>query len=234
MKKVIIIIILLIIVGAGIIFGMKFFGKENGGINNIFDKTTYKEYKTGDFVKFNDSLWYVVYNSDKNTDYVTLISSDIISLEDNENAISGIYETSKVNYYLKNDYAKELGEDKLVERNGYKVRLLNKSDFDYLVNEENLTYNEKLDEYDIKDCPEFLCLTNTFYGTMIDTTDNKEVTDAYYNVDDIDNVRFGEYTLHLNYYNITTTYETFKLNSVTENASLFVRPVINVYKKYVE
>ena len=65
---------------------------------------------------------------------------------------------------------------------------------------------------------------------MIDTNINKEFIDVYNNVSDIENIMFDDYTLHLRYYNLASTYNTYKLESLVSDASLFVRPVINVYK----
>ena len=41
---------------------------------------------------------------------------------------------------------------------------------------------------------------------------------------------YGDYTLHLKYYNVSSTYEKHMLVSLVDDATLFVRPVINVYK----
>lgn len=212
------------------IFGYRALTKDGDSISQIFKAKTYDVYEAGDVVEFGDESWYVMYDSDKSTDYVTLISKNIIYLEDEDLSIvvNGIYETSKVNEYLKNEYAKVLGEDNLVERNGYKVRLFNNNDFDNLI---TASYDKENDEYTITDCPEFICLTNTFFATMIDTNTDIEFIDVYNNVNDIENILYDEYTLHLKYYNLSSTYDTNKLVSLVDNATLFIRPVVNVYKE---
>lgn len=237
MKRYIIIIVLLIILGLGVYVGIEYVGGEDVSIKKISNaKDTYEEYKVGDLVSFKDEEWYVMYDSDKDTDYVTLISSNILSLDELgiDTVVKGIYETSDINKYLKEEYAKELGEENLFEKNGYKVRLFNKEDLDFLIDSESITYDEDNDEYIISECPEFVCLTNTFYATMIDTNDSVELYDVYYNVDDVEDMKYEDYTLHLKYYNITSTYDTYKVNSLVNDTTLFVRPVINVYKKSLE
>ena len=58
----------------------------------------------------------------------------------------------------------------------------------------------------------------------------KEFVDVYNNVNDIEDLLYGDYTLHLKYYNVSSTYEKHMLVSLVDDATLFVRPVINVYK----
>lgn len=229
MKRYIVLIILLIILGVGVFFGYRAISSNGEPITEIFKDKTYSVYKSGDVVNFKDESWYVMYDSDQSTNYVTLISKNIVFLEDEtlSTVISGIYETSAINEYLKNEYTKVLGEDNLVERNGYKVRLFNRDDFDKLI---TASYDDEKDEYVITECPEFICLTNTFFGTMIDTNTEKEFIDVYNNVSDIENILYDDYTLHLKYYNLSSTYSTYKLESLVDNATLFIRPVINVYK----
>ena len=229
MKKYIILIIILLILIVGVFVGYNLINKEDTNINNIFETKKYDSYKSGDLVNFNNEKWYVMYDSSDDVNYVTLISSGVMVLEDENlsTVISGIYETSKINEYLEKDYVKLLGEDKLIEINGYKARLFNQDDFENLIDAQ---YNETNDEYIINECPEFICLTNTFYATMIDTNIIKEFIDVYNNVSDIENIMFDDYTLHLRYYNLASTYNTYKLESLVSDASLFVRPVINVYK----
>ena len=231
MKKIIICIIILIIIGLGIIFGYKLLSKDNSDIKNIFSnsKDTYPKYKAGDLVEFNDSDWYVMYDSDEKSDYVTLINSGVMYLYDEKiiNTLDTVYEISTLRNYLENEYLKELGEDNLVEVYGYKVRLLNKDDIEKLTQYE---YNDELDEYKITDCPEYICDINWTYATMIDTKNDKDFVDVYYNINDIEDLN-DEYTLHLNYYNMTLEDGNFKLQSLVDDATLFVKPIINVYKK---
>lgn len=229
MKKKIIIITLVIILIVGILIGLSFFNKKDNSLHKIFHKETYKEYKTGDVVSFKDQEWYVLSSSDKNTDYVTLLSADILYLADEgiETVFNEVYEISSLNKYLEGAYLDTLGSDNLVEVHGYKARLLNMDDISNL---STTNYNSENDEYIIKECPDFLCLPNASFATMIDTAD-KEFVDVYTNVNDIDDPLYGEYTLHLKYYNLSSTYEDSKLVSLVDDASILVRPVINVYKK---
>lgn len=233
MKKFIVLILLIAFLVVAIYGAVNFFGKEEGSQPDIFKKDEYKEYKAGEYITFSDSKWYVLYDSNKTEEDVTLISADILNLEEEQldTVLSGIYESSDLNKYLKNEYAKSLGEEKLVEKNGYKVRLFNKDDLDNLL---DVTYNEKKDEYEINNCPDYICLTNAYYSTMIDTNEKVEFENVYLNVSDIEDPLYDDYELHLRYYNITTTYETFKLNSIVDNTNLLIRPVINVYKSYLE
>lgn len=233
MKKYIILVILLIVLGCGIFITCNVLDNEAPSIKKIFNKTEYKIYKAGNVVEFADERWYVLHNSDNKTEYVTLISSNIMYLDDEELAyvIGGIYETSAINNYLSNEYVKKIGSKNFVEVNGYKARLFNKDDFDKLI---DATYDEDTDSYNINNCPEYICLTNTSFATMIDTNQNKEFVDVYNNINDIENLLYGDYTLHLKYYNITSTYEKHMLLSLVDDATLFVRPVINVYKSSLE
>lgn len=220
MKKRTIILVLLVCVLVFACFGaLKAFGKDSKGKIRLFsNKVTYKEYKQGDRITFNDSGWIVMYDSSSKDDYLTLISTDILYLgdEDITEVVSGIYETSDINNYLKTKYTQELGVNYLVERNGYKVRLFNEDDFDDLVKSK---YNEEDDSYTITDDSDFVCMPNNFYATMIDTED--------FEVEDDDE-------FHLKYYNLVSTTETCSLESVVSDDTLFVRPVINLRKDAIE
>lgn len=233
MKKFIVLIFLIIFLVISIYAAVNFLGKDDNKIKDIIKKDEYKEYKAGDFIKFQERNWYVMYDSDKKSDYVTLITADLLTLEDEGigSVLNGIYESSDLNKYLKDNYANELGQENLVEINGYKVRLFNKDDFDHLL---KAKYDEKKDEYTLTDCPEYICQTNSSYATMIDTNSDIELENVYLNVDDIENPLYGEYKLHLKYYNISSTYETYKMDSITDTTALFIRPVINVYKSSLE
>jgi len=237
MKKFIIFIILiLVVVGGMFLIKSRLVDKEEVETKKTFKKKEYKEYKVGDLVSFHEEDWYVLYDSSKKDDYLTLISSNILSLEEEgiTTVVNGIYESSSINHYLKSDMVEELGEDNLVDKNGYKVRLFNQDDFNQLFKESDIEYDEEKDEYTLNNCPAFICLTNTYYATMIDTNNDKEMLDVYSNVEDVEDLLYEDYTLHLKYYNITSTYETFRMNSLVDNTTLFVRPVIHVYKESLE
>ena len=85
-------------------------------------------------------------------------------------------------------------------------------------NQEDEDLDDETDSYDITDCPDFICLTNVFYATMISTNSSVQ------GLDELE---------HLNYYNLSTTYDTYKLESLVEDSTLFVRPVVNVYKESI-
>ena len=212
-QRSIILVILVILLIIGLFAFVKAFGKRDSSIKQMFKTDKYNEYKSGDIVSFNNQEWYVLHDSSSKDNYVTLLYKGILYLEENGIAESDykVYESSDLNKYLKGDFTEFLGDKNLREINGYKVRLFNDDDLKLL----NVKYNELDDSYDITDCPEFICLTNVFYATMIATSDGVEGLDE---------------AVHLNYYNLSTTYDTFKLESVVEDTTLFVRPVVNVLK----
>ncbi len=232
-RYVLLTIFIIVFVFASFVAIKTFTKKGEGGIK-IFNinKVTYKEYKQGDKLEFKDREWYVMYDSSSKDDYVTLISSDILFLGDEEitDAVMGIYETSDLNNYLKNTYAVELGVSNLVERNGYTVRLFNEDDMKSLL---KVDYDNTFDSYKIEECPEFVCLTNAFYATMIDTK-GTEISSVYTDLEDFNESEQEEKKLQLKYYNITGTYETCTMNSIVEDSTLFVRPVINLKKDAIE
>ena len=232
MKKKIIIIMTVIVLLIGLIFGIWFVNNKDTDIKKIFKPETYKEYKVGEVITFKDQEWYVLYDSDKKTDYVTLLSADLLYLADDgiENVFNDPYDESLLNKYLENDYLNNLGSDNFVEVEGYKVRLLNMKDINNFV---EVIYNEENDEYNLSDCPQYLCLPNASFATMIETK-NKEFTDVYNDVEEIEDPLYDEYTLHLKYYRLTSTYDTNKLVSLVEDTYLLVRTVINVYKNSLE
>ncbi len=233
-KRYILLTIFIIVFVFASLVAIKTFTKKGEGGIKIFNvnKVTYKEYKQGDKLEFKDGEWYVMYDSSSKDDYVTLISADILFLGDEEitDVVMGIYETSDLNNYLKNTYAVELGINNLVERNGYTIRLFNEDDMKSLL---KVDYDNTFDSYKIEECPEFVCLTNAFYATMIDTK-GTQISSVYTNLDDFNESEQDEKKLQLKYYNITGTYETCIMNSVVEDSTLFVRPVINLKKDAIE
>lgn len=232
-KRYIILIVLLVVLVLACFAAAKAFHKdENGKMHFFRSAKTYKEYKQGDIIDFHDSEWYVMYDSSNKDEYVTLISSDVLYLADEEitDVVMGIYETSDINKYLKGEYARELGSSNLDDINGYTVRLFNQDDFENLL---KVKYNSSDDSYEIEKCPDFICLTNTFYATMVDTKDIEFLDrDVYETIDDFNEDEDSE--LHLKYYNLVGTYETCRLESVVDDATLFVRPVINLKKEAIE
>ena len=233
MRKRIILVVLIIVLIAGFIAFNKAFNNNDKNHKSMFRSTVYESFKAGDVVSFNKKSWYVLYDSNKKDNYVTLISDTILSI-DNENlsyVLDGIYETSNLKTYLEKNYAEELGIDNLVEKNGYSIRLFNDDDMKNIL---DVSYNREDDSYTISNCPEYICLTNVFYATMIDTKNVSLSEDVYTSLNDIEDVMFGEYKLHMKYYNLNSTYETFKLESIVDDPTLFVRPVINVYKESLD
>jgi hypothetical protein len=230
MKRYIILAVLVLLLIFGLFAFFKAYNKEDKPIQRIFKNEKFKTYKSGDLVKFNDEEWYVLYNSSEKDNYVTLIYKGIVYLEDEElsNVDYKVYEASKLNSYLKGDYVKQLGEDKLREVHGYKARLFNEDDMKTLL---NTNYNEDTDSYEITDCPDFICLTNVFYATMIPTKNGDYETNKE---DEISESDEEAYSVHLSYYNLSTTYEDQTLESIVDDETLFLRPVINVYKESLD
>jgi len=218
MKRYIILIILCILLILSLLaFKKAFSSTGNTSMKEIFKVDKYKEYHSGDIVSFNKEEWYVLHNSSDKDNYVTLIYKGIMFLEDEElsTADYDVYESSLINKYLKTEYVKKLGDNKLREVHGYKARLFNEDDLKLL----KLNRNKEDDSYTINDCPDYICLTNSVYATMVPTEKGYEGLDE---------------AVHLHYYNISATYDTFRLESIVEDNTLFVRPVINVYKESLD
>ncbi len=217
MKRYIILIVLIVMLILGFIAFGKAYGKKDSTIKQIFKQEKFKEYHSGDIVSFNKEEWYVLHNSSNKDNYVTLIYKGILFLDDESlsSVDYDVYESSVINKYLKNEYVNKLGEDKLREVHGYKARLFNEDDLSLL----KTTYDKYTDSYELIDCPDFICLTNVDYGTMIPTKNGVE------GLDELE---------HLSYYNVSTTYDTYKLESLVEDNTLFIRPVINVYKESLD
>ncbi len=233
-KKIAMVVVLVLLLLFTGFVAIKTFGKTEGAKIRIFSnkKETYTTFKKGDVVDFHDSEWYVLYDSSEKDDYVTLISADILYLGDEgiTEVIDGIYETSDLNKYLKNEYATELGHGNLVERNGYAVRLFDEEDMKNLL---DVSYDKTLDAYEINNCPDYICLTNNYFATMIDTKES-EVSNVYDNLKDFNESEQEDKRLHMKYYNIYATYETTGMSSITSDTTLIVRPVINLKKEALE
>ena len=225
MKKTLIIGLLAIVFIIGALF-ISFQFSEDSPLKIGKKKKTYEVYEKGDVVDFYDDSWFVLYDSDKTEEYVTLISSKISYFEEAPTVIQGIYETSDINKYFKDVLTKEYGEDNLVEKNGYSVRLFDQDDMRQLL---DVKYNEKDDSYTIIDCPNYICLNHTSFATMIDSDINYEATDVYNNVSDIGDEEY--YQLHVPYYHIVGVDNEYSLDSIVDNTAMFVRPVINVHKE---
>lgn len=209
MKNFIILIILMLLAG-GTFIVLNVLKDESPTLKNIF-KETYENYKKGDKITFNNKEWYVLNDSDINTEYLTLISSDVIFLDDKElsKIVDVNYNNSKLNEYLNNEYIKEYGKNNFIEIKGYKVRLFNEDDLNNIVTE----YDEEKDKYIIKECPDYICLNDSIFSTMIETKnkDNK-----------------------LKYYNLSNMNGTMELQSIINNDNLYIRPIINIYKKSLD
>lgn len=226
MKKTLVVCLVVVLLTWGCYFLLtNMFGDEETNERKEKGPTKYAEYKAGDIVDFYDDSWYVMYDSDEKTDYVTLFSSKISFFEEIPTVIDGIYETSNIKEYLENTLAEKYGKANLVEKNGYSIRLFNEDDMKELLKVE---YDKKTDSYEILECPNYICLNYTFFATMIDTNRRFEQVDVYNKLDDIDYDE--EYLFHLKYYNIVGNDNEFKLESVVDDTTLFVIPVINVLK----
>lgn len=225
MKKTVIIgLLIVVLVIGGVLISSQFSEDSPLKIQKKDDKK-YDVYHKGDIVDFYDDSWFVLYDSDENQEYVTLISSKISYFEEAPTVIQGIYETSDLNNYFKDTLAKEYGEENLVEKNGYSVRLFDQDDLRQLLDVE---YNKKDDSYTINDCPNYICLNHTSFATMIDTDTSFEDVDVYNNIKDIGDE--DEFLLHVPYYHIVGENDEYSLRSIVDNTAMFVRPVINVYK----
>lgn len=229
-KKVVLLIVLLILLVGGFLV---FLGIKNGNhLTSIFVKKNFKEYKAGDTIVINDEDWYVLRNSSSKEDYVTLIFGNIYYYVDVPYVLDEIYETSDLRKFLENDFTNEFLKDvKLVDKSGYKIRLLDMDDFNNVI---NYKYDSSSDTYDLGDCPFYLCLNNNVFATMIDTTGKGIGSDVKKSVSEIDDPLFDEYELHLKYYNVNSRDDKNVLESVTNDATLFIRPVINVSKEGLE
>ena len=225
-RKILVIIFVILFIVCLIVF--THISKKNGGIFNR--NYSFKEYKVGDSVRLNNEEWYVIKDSSKKDNYVTLISSSFYYSDENQFVLEEIYETSKLRKYLENDFINEHLEGiELVEKNGYKIRLLELEDFNNIV---NYNYDKKEDIYKLEDCPFYFCLTGSRFGTMIDTNSKTE-NGVYDSVSEIKSL-FENYKLHLKYYNVNSLNEDVILESVTEDAIMFIRPVINVNKDSIK
>lgn len=228
-KRIVFLIVTLLLIFSSIWAFSKIDGNDSP-IKVFGSKKEFKSYKAGDRVNFASRNWIVMYDSSKKEEVITLISSEVIYLDDIPYVFDGIYETSKLNDYLKNNFAKEIGESNLVSKNGYKVRLLNEDDMRKLL---EVDYNSEDDSYEIENCPDYICLYNSYYATMIDTK-SIEKEDVYNNFSDIENIDTDDFQLHLNYYNISNLDGEEKLESIVGDATLFIRPVINLKKDSIE
>lgn len=224
MKKFFIALLLLLIVGVSVFVGYKLLDEDNDG-KVIKKNKVYDTYKSGDVVDFLGNNWYVLYDSSKKDNFVTLISSSIHYSEEVPNVVEGIYETSDLNKFMEEELVKEYGKDNLVEMGGYLVRSFDSDDMRQLL---DVKYHEDEDYYEITDCPDFICLNHAFYGTMVASDMNFEKVDVYNNISDIGDEE--EYEVHIDYYNLSGEENKFYLKSVVDDVTLFYRPVINVYK----
>lgn len=226
MKKTLVVCLVVIILTLGCYsFLSNIFSKEDNSNKKEKGQNRYAEYKAGDIVDFYDDSWYVMYDSDGKSDYVTLFSSKISFFEEIPTVIDGIYETSDIKEYLENTLAEKYGKENLVEKNGYSIRLFNEDDMKELMEVE---YDKSTDSYKILECPNYICLNYTFFATMIDTNRRFEQVDVYNKLSDVDYDE--EYLFHLKYYNVVGNDNEFKLESVVNDTTLFVIPVINVLK----
>lgn len=228
MKKFFITLLLLVVVCLSVFVGYKLLHEDGEVKLNKKDKV-YETYKAGDTVDFLGNNWYVLYDSSKKDDYVTLISSSIHYSEEVPNVVDGIYETSDLNKFMEDELVKEYGKDNLIEMGGYLVRSFDSDDMRQLL---DVKYHEDEDYYEITDCPDFICLNHAYYGTMIDSDMNFEKVDVYNNINDIDVEE--EYEVHIDYYNLSGEDNKFYLKSIVDDVTLFYRPIINVYKSSLD
>ena len=112
--------------------------------------TKYNSYNIGDEIEYKGEKYYVIQNSSKSENYVTLLKKDILTSDEISKYTNGKYDTKNVPYYISNtctsesnrsgctnEYEKSIPKtiinnwandkldiDDLIEINGYKIRLV--------------------------------------------------------------------------------------------------------------
>ena len=109
----------------------------------------YNSYKVGEIIYYNNSRYYVIQNSNKNQNYITLLKMDFLDqyqlarYKDQDynafgyyfpftigSAYNNNYDSSSVKVVVDNWVINELNSDDLVEIDGYKARLLSIDDLE--------------------------------------------------------------------------------------------------------
>ncbi len=129
----------------------------------------YDSYKVGDIVNLkDDTIWYVLYESEENVEYITLLSKDNVN---NTNVLYG-----NVNSFLKGTFKNSLvSELKCESSDIQEVRLLAYLDLATLANANSAEFlpETELSKFNI---PEFIYVNETVTDTVYKTDDyNKPV-----------------------------------------------------------
>ena len=195
--------------------------------------------KTGDEVSFHDMKWNLLKDEDPNSDYITVISSQIIvpdSIYFEDDLLFDTiryftidklkYEDSGIKIYLEEELLKDLGEDSLKEVDGSKIRLLTLADILAIVPME-----KNIDDNDIafyrqagNGNYEWLVKENTWFWTMEPAND------------DIVNIVYGESMaeqyIHYSWY-VLTNENGLLLTSVGNHKDDGIKVVINLLKSAI-
>lgn len=224
-KKIIFVIMLIVLFVVGLIVFFNLSDTNNINIEKMFSTKEYESYTSGDRIDFKDQSWYVMYDSSTKDEYVTLISSNYIYVED----IPYLNDLKDVEDYMNDKLLSLYEKDNLKEVNGNYIRLINFDDVTKLLDFE---YVEEDDSYVFNDCPSYICLNNSVYSTMISTTG--VIDGVYSNYDEIENPDIEDYELHLNYYVIYKEDDKEGMKSIVDDANLYIRPIIYVLKSSIE
>jgi hypothetical protein len=145
------------------------------------EKVIYKEYKIGDIIKINDENWYTIEDSNSEKDYIKLINLNYKRLIRN---CKEDYTHLNEKNYLEGEYLKNIGESKLKEVDGYKIRLITIDEFKNLAeltkaDLDGIRYNYKIKlNYDwVKDLN---TLTMSEIDYYYDVDDNSELCASWY------------------------------------------------------
>ena len=194
------------------------------------------EYSQGQEVVFCDTSWRVLFDSYSNSNYVTLISSQLVYPEsiyfDDDLFYMPIryftdvklkYADSAIKLYLEEEVLPLYGDSNLIEINGYKIRLLTLNDLKNVMPLEVYTDDNQLVHYRQADSEDYSWLINKneWFWTMEECAD-----DLPYIV--YGESSFDEYN-HYSWYALTNS-DVIEFTSVGQRNDDSIKIVINVYK----
>lgn len=195
--------------------------------------------KVGEEVSFHDMKWNLIRDEDPDSDYITVVSSEIIvpdSIYFEDDLLFDTiryfsidklkYEDSGIKIYLEEELLKDLGEESLKEVDGHKIRLLTLADITAI-----LPMEKHIDDNDIayykqssSDDYSWLVRNNTWFWTMEPAND------------DIVNIVYGESMaeqyIHYSWY-VLTNENGLLLTSVGNHKDDGIKVVINLLKSAV-
>lgn len=175
MKKIIIILCILIIIFINAFLLSKINDnpiiKTVKKVEEIIENSIYKEYKIGDIIKLNNEEWYVIEDSDKDKDYITLINTNYNrKIKDCFNKYIYLNEKN----YFEGEYSKSIGIDKLKEVNDYYIRLITLEEYNKLAELTKKEIDEIKYSYTTKPSYTWVKEINTLSMTDIDFYDDIE------------------------------------------------------------